>query len=313
MNRSLTTIHKLLPLAAALTLSVAATGCFTGVESTPKITERDVRRDAQAPAPEDSFLTDVAPRRLFEWNSATRFVVTDPRIGLAFNVRPGESGPAAGSHLNYRSTATSTDLAGRQVTDILLADSASNVYAFRIASPPDSVALTSPSIPFAIPLEVVDTVGARLVGHRLYVMTPTWRDRNGNVVRSRKFIEVDVTKVTPGNDAYPVAVEFTAADGQSGRLLMSVGPDAKRFRSFGALFSFQNPRQRYPAISDQTWQQIIDGRVSAGMTRDECRLALGAPVDVVRRPGYSYLHETWRYETGSYLVFEDGILRSFRL
>ena len=35
-------------------------GCFfTGVESTPRITGRDVRREAVVPAPEDSYLAKV--------------------------------------------------------------------------------------------------------------------------------------------------------------------------------------------------------------------------------------------------------------
>lgn len=48
------------------------------------------------------------------------------------------------------------------------------------------------------------------------------------------------------------------------------------------------------------------------MTRDEARLALGAPANIDRRPGYSFMREIWTYENGIFLIFEDGLLKSFR-
>jgi hypothetical protein len=83
-------------------------------------------------------------------------------------------------------------------------------------------------------------------------------------------------------------------------------------RSFSNLFSFTDPRRNYPNITDEYWQLITSGTVTTGMTRDECRLALGAPKDVDRQTGYSSVHEMWGYENGIYLIFEDGILVKFR-
>lgn len=55
-----------------------------------------------------------------------------------------------------------------------------------------------------------------------------------------------------------------------------------------------------------------NGTVTEDMTRDECRLSLGAPDNIDRRAGYSVLREVWSYENGRYLIFEDGLLRSYR-
>lgn len=93
---------------------------------------------------------------------------------------------------------------------------------------------------------------------------------------------------------------------------MSVGSDLRATRKFGSLLSLSNPRDRYPEITDANWNNIVNGRVSEDMTREECRLALGAPATVDRRPGYSIMREIWTYENGRYLIFEDGLLRSFR-
>ncbi|QCD41540.1 hypothetical protein E7747_04035 [Duncaniella dubosii] len=60
------------------------------------------------------------------------------------------------------------------------------------------------------------------------------------------------------------------------------------------------------------WDKIINGRVALDMTREECRLALGAPREVDRGADNSYIREVWLYENGIYLVFEDGILKLYR-
>ena len=61
------------------------------------------------------------------------------------------------------------------------------------------------------------------------------------------------------------------------------------------------------------WALITQSRVREGMSRDECRLALGQPDRIVRTPTYGGMREHWRYTDGLYLVFDDGYLTSFRL
>jgi hypothetical protein len=74
----------------------------------------------------------------------------------------------------------------------------------------------------------------------------------------------------------------------------------------------KNPRDSYPTITDAVWSNIMSGRVADGMTKDECRLALGSPKNVTEQFGYSAVREIWSYENGIFLIFEDSILRSFR-
>ncbi|MDE6513468.1 MAG: hypothetical protein K2L05_04720, partial [Muribaculaceae bacterium] len=83
-------------------------------------------------------------------------------------------------------------------------------------------------------------------------------------------------------------------------------------RTFANQFSLTNPRKNYPQISDTNWNLISQGRVALDMTREECRLALGAPSQVDREALPNGIFERWIYEDGVYLFFTDGLLTRFR-
>ena len=48
------------------------------------------------------------------------------------------------------------------------------------------------------------------------------------------------------------------------------------------------------------------------MTKQECRLALGAPAQAESGRDFSKTIDIWTYANGIYLRFEDGILVDFR-
>ena len=93
---------------------------------------------------------------------------------------------------------------------------------------------------------------------------------------------------------------------------MSVGKGRGATRTFDSLFAFDNPRNRYPEIKDDVWELITRSRVREGMTRDECRLALGQPSDILRIPTYGGMQERWTYTDGIFLIFDDGFLTKYR-
>lgn len=95
-------------------------------------------------------------------------------------------------------------------------------------------------------------------------------------------------------------------------MLMSVGKGRADTRTFERLF-FSATRRQYPEIKDEIWSLIVRSRVREGMTRQECRLALGQPDDVLRIPTYGGMSERWAYNDGIYLVFDDGYLTAYRL
>lgn len=71
------------------------------------------------------------------------------------------------------------------------------------------------------------------------------------------------------------------------------------------LFTLGDIKKKYPSISEAHWALIAQGQVSPGMTMDECRLALGEPIEIRQKTDKRF--ETWFYQ-GHLLEFESGRL-----
>jgi len=262
---------------------------------------------------EDTFLAHIVDEPLGDWKPGKRFYVTDDKIRLIFGASASVRDSLGGSVLRFKEVREAPSITGTSVTDLVFSSPEGRDFVYRISRPLKSVKeQKSLSIPFTIQESLVDSVRTRMQGRRLYVLTRTWRDDNDNSVGGRQFVAVSVDSVTPGNDIYPVKVSFTDDEGKSARIFLHPGPRGHTPRSFPALFSFSDPRLRYPSVSDETWQRIINGKVAPEMTREECRLAIGAPKEIDRGTSNSYLREIWLYDNGIYLVFMDGLLKTFR-
>lgn len=118
-------------------------------------------------------------------------------------------------------------------------------------------------------------------------------------------LKVHVTEVTRGNGTYPLAIHFTDSNGNKSKVFMSLGTSARATRNFDKLFSLTDPRQRYKDIKDDVWECITRSSVKTDMTREECRLALGNPREVIR----GHYLERWSYDNGMNLIFDDGYLQ----
>ncbi|MDE7408242.1 MAG: hypothetical protein K2M76_07460, partial [Muribaculaceae bacterium] len=288
-------------------------GCFTGVESTPRITLRDVKREKVIVTPEMSFLTEVVPEKFADWKPGKSFYVTDDKITLALNPIYGFTGRLGGVNVKYVGSREVPSLTGKDVAELVFKTPDGTEVAYRTnSSMEELMSRDKVEVPFTIEESVVDATRNLLAGKRLWILTPAWYDMNDELITGKKFVSVTVTDVLPGNVAYPVKVTFADENGKQYRIFLSVGSDTHASRPFASLFSFENPRKKYPNITNEVWENIKSGRVKAGMTRDECRLALGSPADVDRAADYSNVMERWSYENGVYLIFQDGILVRFR-
>ncbi len=72
---------RLLP---AILLTAFLSSCFTGVEYTPRVGAREVKRENITVTPEDTFLAGVTDESLGEWRPGKRFRVTNDKIRLIF-------------------------------------------------------------------------------------------------------------------------------------------------------------------------------------------------------------------------------------
>ncbi|MDE6628969.1 MAG: outer membrane protein assembly factor BamE [Muribaculaceae bacterium] len=298
---------------AALFPLLFLTGCFTGVESTPKITYKEVKRqNAGDSSPEEALASQFHPLPFSQWQPGNMFYVTDDRISLvlADMARDGKY-PLQGDTVVYRGATDVTALTGDQVAEFTFTDLSGNrTYTYRAGA--DTAALAGRAaveIPFTIPLEMVNRVGEQLKGSEYYVKTPLWFTLDDRSEHGKKFVKVTIDDILPANAIYPFKVVFSDSNGAKHCVFMSAGSGSRWTpREFPALFDSQDPRRNYPQISDSNWQKIIDSRIAPGMTKTEVTLALGSPAAIDRGANQSSAYERWRYADGVSVVFEDGLV-----
>lgn len=304
----------------------AAPGCFTGVESTPAIKTSEVRRLRAATAtPEQHFLADVQPLPPSRWQAGRRLFVANDRIALIFNSGDDAAG-LAGHTIAFETFMPARTLTGDDATEAIFRADDGRLLHYRIPAL-DAMRLDTLSrldIPFTVDLSLIARADSAMRGKRYWINTPAWYDGGASraAVAGLRHIEVTVDSVVPGDENFPAAVYFTPVDGElrartipqggTRMVLMSVGNGLTATRNFDVLFSFTDPRRRYPDIKDDVWELIISSRIRQGMTRDECRLALGAPPQLERVPTHAGMQERWRYSDGVYLIFDDGYLTRYR-
>lgn len=307
---------------AALSLSVG--GCFTGVESTPRINDSDVRRNqAAGTTSEQLFLSDIKPAKPSEWQVGRAFKVTNDRISLIFTSASDRTDNLAGHTIYYEQTAPAIGLTGDNAEISFRSDDGRRLYYRPDISLERLDTIHELQIPFTVDLDVVSRIDSTLRGNSYYVRTPAWYSTTTRqALQGMRHIEVRIDSVSVGDENFLAAVYFTPIDPiataaavdstRNCMVYMSIGTSRAATRNFDTLFAFENPRKAYPEIKDDVWQLIVRSRVRAGMTREECRLALGTPPNIVRIPTNGGMVEQWTYSDGIYLIFEDGFLSRYR-
>ncbi|MDE6271060.1 MAG: hypothetical protein K2M12_09445 [Muribaculaceae bacterium] len=291
-------------------------GCFTGIESTPRITAGDVRRQGVAkPTPEMQFMADVVPQSPALWKPGKRFYVADNRLSMLFALS-SRADSLEGTELRYAGMHRAPSLTGDGATDVALLTVHGDTLLYRVDASPEALrGRERLEIPFTIELDPVLRADSMMRGNVYYITTPLWRRTDGRSRPGLRHVPVRVLEVRPGSDAvYAAGVVFTPVDtpADTAMVMMSLG-GTRSPRNFATLFNFNNPRDAYPHITDDVWHHIVRSEVQKGMTRDECRLALGAPSGREQIPTTAGMIDRWSYGEGIYLIFEDGFLTSFRL
>lgn len=292
-----------------LALSSVLTGCFTGVESTPKITSKDVKKRHAVESEEARYTVSLMPEAPADWQQGKTFVVTDGRISFALvpvetsmNLTPGD----VLTFLGRQEVASVTDVAD---TDFDFINQRGDTLHYRVNAPwKELEKRENLEIPFTIEMSLVARADSLLAGNDYWITTPVWFNEDGENIVGRQLVKVHIDSVTPGNTVYPLSVNFKDERGLHYRVFMSVGKGARATRNFETLFSLTDPRVKYKDISPEIWDYITRCAVCKDMTREECRLAVGNPTEVF----HGHYMERWNYDNGRYLIFDDDHLRQFR-
>ena len=304
----------ILPLLPLLLLS----SCFTGVEGTKKVTDKDVAKVFSTVTETGDIpkLLDIAPTdSVASWAMGKRFYVCDDQARLMFQPSAEYSADTlhlGGRYLSYAGYTTGSLLDNNSLVTLRFTDGA-HTYSYRTGK---ELADLHPaySIPFFIDEDVVKRAASQLVGNTYYIMTRLWYTPDSGALKDgRQFVPVKILRVEPGNKVYALKVTFEAQDnGEQAMMWVSDGTKTMRQRSFEAQFSLTDPRKNYPNIDNDVWKHIVHGTVLEDMTKEECQLAMGAPKSINRLPEQGGMREYWYYDGGVYLYFEDGLLKTKR-
>jgi hypothetical protein len=300
-----------------LLLAVLLTACFTGVESTKKITAKDVAKALETSKDDgSSSFFNIQCDSFPAWHVGKAFYVTDNNVRVIFSASPLYDLSAInlrGATLVFRGYSIGSVLDNRKTVNIRLSDG-KNEYIYPTDKTFDELAKMKSdfSIPMLIDLDLVQNAKKLLIGDEFFIRTSIWYDSIDNMTSGKKFVKVKIDDILPGDKVFPFKVKFTDSEGKVAYVFMSSSNSPVQNRQFDKLFSITDPHKNFPSITDEHWKLITEGKIVNYMTKDECRLALGAPNSIDSRPGYEGVKEYWTYDNGIYLVFSDGLLTNFR-
>ncbi len=297
--------------------SITMTSCFTGIESTKKISLSREDRKILAPTPEEEYFKGVASEPLSAWKKGKQFIAADNKTLLIFTqhslpIDP-DSAAIKGSILYFEGIEPKMEPDGTSSATLIFKDNRS-YYRYNTGKPFSKAGemISSDQIPMMIDLDMVKEADKLLSGNKFCLRSPLWYDINGNRISGKKFIEVTIQEVRPGDISFPLKLRFYDNAGNEGWIFMNYGNLGTETRLFSNLFFLNDIRKKYPSITDETWEYICEGKVKLGMTKEECKLSLGNPNDVSRGHDYSQTLDLWQYPDGTVLWFEDGLLSRYR-
>ena len=300
-----------------IAISLFLSGCFTGIESTKKINlSREDRKNAN-PTPEELFMSQLEHYPLISWQQGKKFIVTDNRAMLVIvpqkGLLPVAPDSIKGKTLEYSGVESKINAAGNLTVGILFTDGV-YIYSYDTGKEFEEAMqqVTSDKLPLLIDIDMVDGAKTLLTGKSFWTRSPLWYDADGNRIDGEKYVKGSVTDVSPGDMIFPLRLEIKTDEGKTAYVYMNYGSDNNESRSFGNLFSLNDIKRNYPHIEPEIWALISHGKVKVGMTKEECKLALGNPSDLNSGHDYSQTIDIWSYENGRVLWFEDGRLVKIR-
>lgn len=291
--------------------------CSTGIESTKKIQmSRSEQRQIQR-TEEEMFANALKGTPLSQWHPGKKFMASSGRTPLIFEP----------SGVNYSTNDDSfegkmLDFVGTEIRMtpdlkdecVILFSDGSNIFRYPTGKSHESATseIDSSKMPLLYDIDLIDQWKNRLCGLTVWTRSPLWYDAAGNRIAGLKFSKVTVTDVLPASGQFPMKVEIRLPDGDTAFMNMNYTADTADSRNFAALFFLKDPKTRYPHITDENWDLIKKGRIGLGMTKEECKLALGNPDDVDAGRTSTQTMDIWKYSDGTYLMFTDGLLTRFR-
>ena len=279
------------------------------------MTKEDVK--LMAKSQEQTFAESIQGVPLAQWEKGRPFMAMSDRTLYLFEPSPAPSGtPEAslkGEILTFSGIDSHINPDLKEECVILFSDG-NRTFRYHTGKTTESALKETDSskLPLISDLRLIDQWKELLSGKTLWTKSNLWYDSSGERLSGLKFAKVKVEDVIPATGDFPISIKISGSDGNSGWLHMNYTSDLHDSRNFAAIFLLSDPKDRYHNISDDNWRRIQQGKVAEGMTKEECKLAIGNPEEVRTGYNHSQTMDIWQYSNGSFLMFKDGLLTDFR-
>jgi hypothetical protein len=170
-----------------------------------------------------------------------------------------------------------------------------------------------PSVMGLIYTDEIDNAKKELLGKYLYILSNVWykdtEEGNESPDIQQKFVKVKVVSIGSGDYIGPVKILFESSSGlryhKKVRLSGINTANLTSLDQFDDVFSFSDPKLKYPKISAATWSLIQKSEVKIGMSEQESILSWGEPEKINTNISLYGSSEQWVY-SGRYLYFKAG-------
>lgn len=303
-----------------LLFSILLSGCNTGIESTKTISMSRADKIALRPGPEQVLSDSLRPDTLASWKKGREFLITDNKASLIYDFYDSSGlrihpDTLAGVSVRYDYLESAINPAGAKSYILSFYIPNSNV-SMKYRFPDNTKSLESVSVsdlPFLIDIDNINRINHILSGKKVWILTSLWYDSDNTPLSGQKFIPVTIRNILPGNTVFQSVVVFSDNKSIAYIPMNLYSPNGiYNSRLFPTLFSLSDPKSAYPHISVEIWEDICNGKVVTGMTKEECMLSLGKPKEVESGHDWNQLVDFWGYEDGTYLFFKDGRLSNYR-
>ena len=183
------------------------TSCFTGVEGTKKITQKDVDKVVKELTDEEVKANSLAvPVDSFaNWQAGKRFYVSDDNAKLIFANSDSYNADTLhlkGRELTYSGYYLGSVLDNRATVNVKFTDGV-NTYVYVTDKTVQEIR-PDYTIPFLIDMDVVEYINRQLCGKDCYVKTSIWYGEDERMIAGRKYVKVHIDDVKPGNKVFPI-------------------------------------------------------------------------------------------------------------
>ena len=162
---------------------------------------------------------------------------------------------------------------------------------------PNAFSFTNPDV------KTRESIQSKYIGQSVYPQK-TIRVKQTELLR---YTPLHIKDVQPEKAGTSATLLLTDIQGNTYQVTVDLkyDPILKNEDFIEDLFGFSDIRKKYPNISESNWLMLAKGEVKPGMTTEECKLAIGEPIEIRVRTDSRF--ETWLYR-GKILEFENGIL-----